>query len=211
MLCSIGAGPHTELLELTRPSFEALAERHAYDLQLYTTAPAARHPAWHKLTIALDMFEIYERVLWIDADCVVVDPSRDFAACVDRRRPWALVAHNYHGQTVPNLGVFAIKRSRAVIGMLQAMWSMTQYLDHKWWENAAFLDLLGYDINSEPIRKVRRSRYDRRIRWLGNEWNSIDLDPATRPIIKHYPGMTQADRLARMRADIDSLAAVGTI
>jgi hypothetical protein len=31
-LCSIGAGPHEALLEISRPTFEAYARRHGYEL-----------------------------------------------------------------------------------------------------------------------------------------------------------------------------------
>ena len=81
---------------------------------------------------------------------------------------------------------------------------MTEYVDHKWWENAALLDLLGYDIETEPIRKVKSSPLDRRIEWLGNEWNSISLDAAAQPMIVHYPGHTNEDRKRLMRADVDA-------
>ena len=115
-----------------------------------------------------------------------------------------MVAHAYGGQSVPNLGIFAIRSGRRTKALLDRIWTMTEYVDHKWWENAALLDLLGYDIETEPIRKVKSSPLDRRIEWLGNEWNSISLDAAAQPIIVHYPGHTNEDRKRLMRADVDA-------
>ena len=40
-LCSIGAGPHAALLEISEPTFRAYAERHGYDLVHTHVLPVA--------------------------------------------------------------------------------------------------------------------------------------------------------------------------
>jgi hypothetical protein len=110
---------------------------------------------------------------------------------------------------VPNLGVFALRSTRASRRLLYRLWTMEQYLDHKWWENAALLELLGYDISSEPIRKLRRTRTDRLVTEIDLAWNSIDLVPSPSPIIKHYPGTPNDERARRIAADIDDWEARG--
>jgi hypothetical protein len=83
---------------------------------------------------------------------------------------------------------------------LRLVWDQDRYIDHVWWENAAILDLLGYRLS--PCGPERPSPHRRLVRFLGNEWNSIQEDPSPRPVIRHYPGRSRQERLARMRADL---------
>lgn len=207
VLCSIGAGPHEELLRITSPTFEAWAQRHGYDLDLRLTTPSPeRPPSWGKVRVVAERLDSHDVVIWLDADTVVVDPKPDLAALVDRRRPLALVAHRYHGQTVPNLGVFVLRSTRTTRRLMADLWSMEEYLQHRWWENAALLDLLGYDISSEPIRLERPTSLNKRIVQLDVAWNSIDLDPSASPIVKHYPGLSNDERRLRMLDDVATMA-----
>jgi glycosyltransferase involved in cell wall biosynthesis len=203
VVCSIGSGAHEELLAIARPPLAAWATRYGYDLDLRHDLAAPERPAsWSKVRLVRERLETHQVVIWVDADTVVVDGREDLARRVSRSRPIAMVAHGYAGQQVPNLGVFALWSCPRTKALLDTLWSMTEYRDHKWWENAALLDLLGYDIATEPIRKVRSSDLDARIEWLGNEWNSITLDPAEQPIIVHHPGTPDEDRVRMMRADV---------
>jgi hypothetical protein len=200
VLCSIGAGPHEELLELARPSFERYAQTFGYDLDLRNELLAAdRPPSWSKVPLLRERLEDHKVAIWIDADAVVVDPRADIASTVSIATPLAMVAHNYAGQRVPNCGIMALRRCRTTLRLLDAMWAKTEYLDHKWWENAALLDIMGYNISKEPIVKVRGTRLDRRVNWLSPDWNSIEGSGSDSPIIMHFPGLEHSVRLERMR------------
>ena len=78
-LCSIGSGPHEALLEISRPTFAAYAERHGYELITSTEADPRRPPAWAKVPMLREALAAYDLVLWIDADAVIVDGTRDIA------------------------------------------------------------------------------------------------------------------------------------
>ena len=71
---------------------------------------------------------------------------------------------------------------------------------HKWWENAAVLDLLGYDVDRP--NPVRPSAWRDRTQFLPNEWNSTVHDPARHPRFRHYPGYTVARRWLMMARDL---------
>ena len=203
VLCALGAGPHEELLHVAGPTFERWAQRHHYDLDIRRSSPTPeRPPSWAKVSIITERLRTHDVVIWLDADAVVVDPTHDLSRCVSRRRPLALVAHRYNGQTVPNMGVFAVLSTRLTRRLMRDLWSMTQYVDHKWWENAALLDLLGYDISTEPIVQRRHTRLNRRVAWLDVAWNSIDLHASPVPIVKHYPGLSNDERRRRMSDDV---------
>ncbi len=200
VLCSIGSGPHAELLDVSGETFRVYADRHGYDLELRTELVAPdRPPAWSKVALLRELLGDYEFAFWVDADAAIVDPSRDLADEVRRGKGLYLVAHHYDGQVLPNTGVVGIRAGRRAQRFLDALWRSTEYLEHKWWENAAALHLLGYEF--EPVVQTRTTRWSRWTRYLPREWNSVAADPSPHPLINHYPGRSQEYRLERLRAD----------
>lgn len=208
VLCSIGAGPHEQLLARSGPTFEIFAARHGYDLDLRRASPTPeRPPAWGKVTAILELLGRYDLVLWVDADAAIVDPTDDVADALGRRDLMALVAHTYDGQEVPNSGVWLLRRHRRTRRFLERIWARTEFVDHKWWENAAVIDELGYSL--EPtVQRIRRSRMRDRTRLLDHSWNSIQVDPAPHPRVNHYPGRSQEFRLEHLSADLETARAV---
>ncbi len=210
-LCSIGSGPHADLLAVSRPTFAAYAERHGYELVTSTATVAGRPPAWAKVPMLREAVDAYELVLWIDADAVIVDGRDDVADLADREL--ALVRHRNGDVEVPNTGVMVLRGGAFARELLDRMWAAKRYVDHPWWENAALLDLLGYDLPSaleprwrrlgrpaRPLRHARPSRFLDGTRFLPLEWNSGYLDRAERPRIVHCLGVPVEQRLRDMRA-----------
>ena len=73
--------PVPSLLEIARPSFEAFAGRHGYDLVVVGKDPAPeRPPSWGRIRLMRDLLAEVDEILWLDADTVVVDGGRDIAA-----------------------------------------------------------------------------------------------------------------------------------
>ncbi len=204
-ICSLGAGPHAELLDVSAETFRLYADRHGYDVVLHHDLLAPDRPAsWSKVLAILDAFGRYDVVFWIDADAAIVDASRDVADELTGRSIVGLVAHEYDGQQIPNCGVMVVRRSRRSRRLLEEMWEQTDLLEHKWWENAALLRLLGYEL--EPaVRLVAPSRISRRVQFIDPGWNSVLVDPAPHPRINHYPGRSQEYRLQHLRADVTTL------
>src|SRR3954451_22733450 len=144
VVCSVAFGPHRELLEVARPSFEQWAQRHGYDLDFREAAPSDGRPAsWGKIRLLQERLGTHDVALWVDADAIVVDPSADLAATVSSEKPIAMVAHRYDGQLVPNMGIVALRSGPISKRFLRRLWRMTEYNWHPWWENAAALDLFG--------------------------------------------------------------------
>lgn len=221
-ICSIGAGAHADLLALSRPTFEAYAERHGYELVTTNVADARRPPAWAKVPLLQRLLEDYELVLWLDADAIVVDPSGDIAALLEPDRELGIVRHRHHGQLVPNTGVMLLRAGAFARTLLARMWSATHLVEHPWWDNAALVEALGYALpgSLEPglrgrVHRVAKRRLGRELRpcvpagrselsagtqYLGNEWNSVYHDPAERPRIVHCLGTPVDQRLRDMAA-----------
>lgn len=204
VLCTLAAGPHLELLALSEPTLRAYAERHGYDLVVERGSLCPERPvAWSKIVLIRSLMERYDLVVWVDVDAMVLDLSRDIA---DELRPEAdiyLVEHRYQGQRIPNAGILMVRSTRAADDFLALVWEQERYTDHVWWENAAILDLLGYRLS--PCNPERPSPHRALFHFIGNEWNSISLDPSPAPVIRHYAGTTHADRIAGMSADAQAL------
>ena len=106
--------------------------------------------------------------------------------------------------------------------LLDRTWSARRLIHHPWWENAALLDALGYDLPGalEPGLRGRGRRLAARVtgreprhfgharpspftagtQFLPLEWNSVYLHPADRPRIVHCPGVPVEQRVRDMRA-----------
>lgn len=201
VLCSIGTGSHVRLLELARPSFERLAARHGWRLSLQTgPLQLDRPPAWDKVIAIRDLLTSFDTVVWIDADALVVDPEPDLTALATPDRMLWIVSHHYDGADQPNTGIMVMHSGQAARDFLDAVWETEHLIDHPWWEQAAMLELMGYDVTSEigVARMVNPTHWYAQVGWLDKRWNSISLDPHPAPYIRHYAGLSNGERLARM-------------
>jgi hypothetical protein len=207
VLCSLGVGPYEDLLAISSITFEAYAELHGYDLRLANELVAPeRPPAWSKIALVRQLLERYDEVLWVDADAIFLDISKDIADLVRRGKDLYLVEHVYdqdESWRSANTGVFLVRSTRWARKFLDRVWAAEQYVDHPWWENAAVLDLLGYELPPDltPPRKVRRTRFDARVELIGLEWNSTaGASLAPRPLIRHHG---RASDMAELRERLE--------
>jgi hypothetical protein len=211
-VCTIGAERHRELHEIACPSLVQFATVHDADLIAVDRVLAPSRPAaWSKLVLLRELMEEYDRLVWIDADAVVVDPRPDIFRGVTRARSVGMVTHRYDGLEIPNLGIMALRSCAWSKRFLGRLWAAEHFIDHKWWENAAALELLGYDLDRPSPTTRRRKLTSLRIAELDLRWNSITLDAAAQPHIVHFPGMCHQDRLREMRSAADRVVDVGRI
>jgi hypothetical protein len=203
-VCTIATGPHEDLYEVAGPSFERFADHHGYDLVVARhDLGAGRPPSWGKLPLVRELLDSHDRVVWIDVDAVIVDPRGDIFEHSGRRQPFCVAVHRYDGFEIPNLGVIALRSTRWTKRFIERLWATDGYIAHKWWENAAALEMLGYDVEDPRSESRRRTATSRRVGELDVSWNSISLDQSPNPRIVHFPGMSNADRLTEMQRALD--------
>jgi hypothetical protein len=197
-------GSHQDLLKHTGPTFERFAERHGYELvtgrEIVGDAPCA----WEKLRLTRELLDDHEEVLWIDADAMIVDVSRDIFEDLDPERSWGWVMHVAGNTLLPNSGVLALRSRPATIELLESAWSLRErYANHPWWEQAAINELLGFvEVPSNnSLRLGTPTARMSAVQFLGTEWNSIAIDQAPAPRIKHYAGLSEAMRHEAMTWD----------
>lgn len=205
-LVTMAVGLHREYLEVTRPSLAAYAARHGYAFVEAEQAAESRSPSWSKVPILLSLLASYDDVLWVDCDVVIVDSSLDLAAHVPPDAWQAMAIHRRHidfdmGE-VPSCGLWLARPPLS--DTLRAMWEMTQYIDHPWWEQAAMHHLLGYTHNGAgifPVRRGEETELRHRTHFLPDWWHSIDYhDDAAETMAIHVPSvMPHAERLTVLR------------
>ena len=202
-LCSIGHGAYEKLLAISRISFEAYAQQHGYDLVLRSDVDLNARPApWAKVPLIMELLDSYDLVLWLDADAIIVDFSVDIAD-ETRGDRWMYLARHKTGEgLVPNTGVWMMARSSAAKKFLHLVNTHRGFKDHVWWENAAVIDLLGYEF--DPVRPSLGSEFSSGVAYLDHSWNSVWIDPAPHPRIKHYPALPLDVREQSLLADLSS-------
>lgn len=177
-LVTFGIGPHRELLDIALPTFERYAGRHGYDLIVAEPGAGAldvqvmseRPASWLKVPLLRNLLGEHDEVLWLDSDVVIVDDSEDLAAHVAADRWQGLALHRsvYDGAH-PNHGVWLLRPP--MVPILDLIWRQTRYIDHPWWEQAASLWLLGYDVEHRPLREPTPNPLLERTKLLSSEWN----------------------------------------
>lgn len=215
-IITVGEGGFGEVLAATFPTFRDYADRFGYEIVVGAGAAAKGRPAaWAKVRLLQDALTRYDRVLWLDADVVILDPSTDIALELGDRHFQALVEEHYDAEhRYPNTGVWLVRRSQEAHDFLAAVWAQEEFIDHANWEQAAVATLLGYDLPpwtrdfhwAGRCGRVRPSPFFAGTRWLSPRWNSLVVNPVERPHIKHYAARSLDVRIAGIRADVASLS-----
>jgi hypothetical protein len=172
-LVSFGTGDMAELLEITAPGLHAYARRHGYDLITRPPSMLLRPASWHKVTSLLDALEEYDEALWVDCDVVVLDTTWDLADDIPAWAWQGITRHQTPEGDVPSAGVWYVRQPMQPV--LEAVWRLSKYEHHRWWEQAALQDLLGYTPEHLPVHQDHPTELSDRTFWLSLEWNALAL------------------------------------
>ena len=186
-------------------TFVPYAERHGYELRVGSGESEGRPAAWAKVVFLRQLLREYDEVLWLDADIAILDPSEDLAAHVRPDAYQALVETRLGDLLWVNSGVWFLRAGERSDSFLYAVWNSTDHIDHIWWENAAVVELLGYDIECRAPRAA--SPWSDGTQMLPEEWN-IQMDSqGLRPArIRHYSAQANDRREQWIRADADRVS-----
>jgi len=189
LICSIATGAkHIALMRVMAPTVAFYALQHKMDslvLPLNDRLAPSRPAAWDKVVLIHNALQMYETVMWIDADAIICDPGKDIREALDPDRKIHLVAHRRgRGRLIPNTGIWVCRRDNSTMELLEQLWGHIAYINHRWWEQAALMDLIGYDPQTYTFRGP--TPYSGLVQFLDHEWNSRDKDSAAQPIIYHY-------------------------
>jgi len=181
-----------------------------YACELINTLESDRPKSWNKILVIKALFERgHDFVFWVDSDAMFVNFKKDIAYEIEDGKDLYLVQHQYHGGCMPNFGIFLIRNCLGMRELLDQLWNSNDYINHPWWENAAFLDVAGLaqflpkssrsQLKSSVLQKKADASLQSKTKYLSTAWNSIPQDPATSPvIIQHFAGIDYGGRLIGM-------------
>ena len=187
----------------TLPVMDAYASRHGFECYCVNLANPAAPSSWMKVPNIGAALRDYDRVLWLDADVVIVDHEQNIFDALDGNAWQSLVEHETECGLVPNCGVWLV--TRAMAQWLQFAWDqmLADFVEHPWWEQAAVMTMMGYQItltDGWPHSTLAApTELHGRTQFLPAKWNDHPSDRrrCDRPAFVH---VTQyADRLGEIR------------
>lgn len=182
-IVTMGSGDYAQLLELSRPRMQEYGRLHGWEYIELSGLPPVRPASWLKIQPLIWMLETeYDEVLWLGCDVLIVDMELDIGAQVPAGAWQGIVAHHTHEGEIPNCDVWLLRKPMAKY--LRLAWEMEQYIFHKWWEQKAILDLMGY--GGSPLHAERATDLYQHTHFLPLAWNSHESnDRASNPIFVH--------------------------
>ena len=179
-MVSGGDGYFQSMLEVARPHSLAYAEKWGME---YVEVPVTC--SWDKVGFLLAYLDRYDGAFWLDADAVIVDDTFDIRRHL-RDNAFGWVVHPIEGG-VPNFGVVVM--TKAARPFLMAMLARRgRYEDHPWWEQAAAMELMGYDPSPRAGKRYVGGSIFKAAE-LPLSWNVLfDRTPCAFPRIIHASG-----------------------
>lgn len=195
-LVTFAVGPHVEYLDITRPTFQAWAKKHGYHYIEAGNFEVQRPPAWYKVPLLKAALRDHDEAIFIGADLVIVDGMDDFAPYVPKDKWQAMVKHNTGDGEVPNDDMWFVRKE--MIPWLDKVWAKTEWLHHGWWEQAALLNLMGYNVPQPTYLKAPTELYEH-THFLDNSWNVHKWDNPQPQYPRFQHATMYPDRAAVMR------------
>jgi hypothetical protein len=134
------------LSDLSFFSVVNFCKKHNFDCERFAIESFDRPPSWFKIKLLIHQLQNtdYDYIMWIDADACINNYEFDISSILCHEKSF-FVAKDLNDF---NLGVFIIKNNQFAKSILFKIYSMTEYLNHIWWEQAAFIDLYKQNYNS---------------------------------------------------------------
>ncbi len=208
VICTSARTPEEDaLLALAREPFQAYATRHGWDyVEDEARDDDGRPPSWRRIALLRELAREREEVLWLAPDVLVAEHRAD---PLGELRPDAVLGIAQR-DGVPDSGVLLVRGGDEAVRLLDWTWNATEYVDHPRAEQAALLELLGWDLTT--LRPRRRTWAAARTQSLDSSWNARPLARGGR-FVRHDQGPFEerrarlADGVARVRREVPPVVA----
>jgi hypothetical protein len=142
-----------KMTSLTHPFLRKYADKHNLKLTIHdipTDYQTTHRPySWFKVNAILDSFkdDTNKFTVWVDADTLIINQDFDLHSLIVPDK------HFYVSMDFNNLncGIMMWSNNDYSKEILNKVWSMDEYINNCWWEQAAIIDL--YTKNYNMIRK----------------------------------------------------------
>jgi hypothetical protein len=156
-----------------------------------------RPAPWYKIQLILQEFSNgYEYVMWVDADTLLLNEDFNIQEILNN------TSEIFISQDVNalNTGVMIWKNTENNKNILNKIWSLTEFLNHPWWENAAFMSLYEQNYNNiqtivEKVPQKILNAYDYNLYNLTYDDGQVD----DKSFIIHFPGLPNNQRVTIMK------------
>lgn len=164
---------YIKILDITSPTFNFYGNKFNYDVHIIDENKLEnicknlninnyknRPPSWYKIIIAKYYLMQYDVILWLDADTIITKFNNDIGCVFNKNLQYiqGFVVHVTDSDIrVPNCGVWLLRNS--AITLLDHIWDQEDLIHHSWWEQAAMIRLIGWDINLKTNQFNRLSNY----------------------------------------------------
>lgn len=203
VICCLGVGEnHEKALEIMKPTVEYYGNLHDIDTLFFTESfVPPRKAKKNKIFLIANLLNYYETVIWLDSDTIIVNPFLDIRN--ELNSDFAIYMTSYFGRDplFPNSGVIVAKRNPITFEILEKIWNYKKKRGHSWWDQQAFLYLLGFKNNHlKIIDYTGPTKYTPYIGTLDVKWNSRPnrKDVSSDPVIIHHCGFKFQKRLNKM-------------
>lgn len=135
---------YNKIAEITTPNMSEYARKHGYDFLSSMKKYDDRPTAWQKIPLIYDLLGIYDWVVWLDTDCLIVDFSYKLEDFIDENYS-LILGYSHQIET----GVFFMKNTEASRQILEMTYNKTQFINDGAWEQTAMKHLLeeSQDLN----------------------------------------------------------------
>jgi hypothetical protein len=185
------------MLDISEPIFKKYADASLCSYTSLELDSEGRPGAWGKIRAIQRYIDDYDYILWIDCDIVILEKHNIFDD-FDISKNIGIVEHNIQNEgSVPNTGVLILKNCQENKDLLINTWNGLRYIHHPWWEQASFMNNIGYSL-SRPCRKI--FDYDS-IHWMDLKWNSHPNNMSPNPYFHHvtYGPVNPDIRIKKMK------------
>jgi len=184
----------SNIQELSDISYDSLVQygtKHRIPVNRELLVNLERPASWYKIKCILDAFKHSEYVMWIDSDTIIVNYNFDITEILNSSEIY--VSRDINGI---NCGVMIWKNTTNSIEILNKIWSMTEFLNHHWWEQAAFRKLYDANYNkmqtiTEIVDQSKINAYDYSLYGLSYPQGQI----CDSSMILHLPGLSLQRRI----------------
>ncbi len=194
---------YRELADRTLPSMRRYADRFGLELICASPETDGRLPPWGKIRRIRDVLQSgFDYCFFVDVDAIFVRFDADIRDHITAGKDLYIC---WHGPEISepfepveghfNTGVMLWRNCAWSIDLLDEVWRQTDFVDHRWMEQAALLNLLGFRRALELGDDDPATDLMSHIEHLPVDWNVIGCVVAPDPIIRHFAGKSKAARL----------------
>lgn len=129
--------------EFTTKSMREYADRHKYDLKIFTDGfDVSRYPTWSKILFVKEVLSDYEWAWWLDADAIIANHKRTLDKYINSKLD-ILMCKDSESDVLGNMGTgsFFIRNCPFSFWLLDEIWKREEWSCKPWHEQSAFLDV----------------------------------------------------------------------